>query len=199
LIERERNFDAHEKAAWQHRIADPSVRFWYRFVQPNRSRLETGGADGALDVWQHHIEPLLNDYMGKMFERICREAFTRHHRAWGYAGASALSRWEGRDRNRRSIELDLVARLDDGRMLTGEFKWSSTPVDADVHTTLMRNLEDLGASGHGWAKNALSPQHSAGHLYISAGGFSPAFRARAATDPRLQLLTLDDLYRRPAQ
>lgn len=42
LIERQRNFDAHEKAAWQHRIADLAVRFWYRFVQPNRSRLETG-------------------------------------------------------------------------------------------------------------------------------------------------------------
>jgi len=30
------------------------------------------------------------------------------------------ARWEGRDRNRRSIEIDVVARLDDGRLLTGE-------------------------------------------------------------------------------
>ena len=44
LIARKRNFDAHENAEWQHRIADPAVRFWYRFLQPNRSRFDTGGA-----------------------------------------------------------------------------------------------------------------------------------------------------------
>ena len=195
LIERERNFGAPAKAAWQHRIADPAVRFWYRFVQPNRSRLETGGPASARDVWNRRIEPLLNDYMGKIFERICRDAFIRHHGTWGYAGASAWSRWEGKDRNRRSIEIDLVARLDDGRILTGEVKWSSTPIDADVHTTLVRNLEDLAASGKGWAKDALSPHHSAGHLYISAGGFSQAFKDRASTDTSIHLLSLDDLYR----
>ena len=54
LVERERNFDAHEKAAYQYRIADPAVRFWYRFVQPNRSRLETGG---ARQVWTHRVAP----------------------------------------------------------------------------------------------------------------------------------------------
>jgi hypothetical protein len=193
LIDRERNFDAHEKAAWQHRIADHAVHFWYRFVQPNRSRLETGG---ARQVWDKRIEPLLNDYMGKVFERICREAYVRHHEAWGLAGASEWSRWEGRDRNRRPIEIDIVARLDDGRLLTGEITWSSQPVDASMHTDLVRDLEDLGASGQGWAKDALSATLSAGHVYFSAAGFTDAFRARADGDPRIRLLDLEALYRR---
>ncbi len=196
LIERERNFDAHEKAAWQHRIADLAVRFWYRFVQPNRSRLETGGPAGARQVWSRRVEPLLNDYMGKVFERICREAFVRHHEAWGLAGATSWARWEGKDRNRRPIELDLVARLDDGRVLTGKVKWSSQPVDADVHTDLVRDLEDLGASGQGWAKDALSPRKSAGHVYFSAAGFTDRFRERAQDDERINLLSLADLYDR---
>jgi AAA+ ATPase superfamily predicted ATPase len=192
LIARERNFDAHEKAAWQHRIADPAVRFWYRFVQPNRSRLETGG---ARQVWATRVEPLLNDYMGKVFEGICREAYVRHHEAWGLPGALDWSRWEGRDRNRRPIEVDIVARLDDGRILTGEVKWSSKPVDASVHTDLMRDLEDLAASGQRWAKDALSSAKSAGFLYVSAAGFSTEFRNRAAGDPRIHLRSLEELYR----
>lgn len=197
LIERERNFDAHEKAAWQHRISDFAVRFWYRFVQPNRSRLETGGPTGARQVWTRRVEPLLNDYMGKVFERICREAFVRHHDAWGFAGPSHWARWEGKDRNRRPIELDLVAHLDDGRILTGEVKWSSQPVNAEVHTDLVRDLEDLGASGQGWAKDALSTKRSAGHLYFSAAGFTEAFRKRAMGDERIKLISLEALYRHP--
>jgi hypothetical protein len=193
LIARERNFDAHEKAAWQHRIADPAVRFWYRFVQPNRSRLETGG---ARQVWAKRVEPLLNDYMGKVFEGICREAYTRHHESWGLPGAVDWARWEGKDRNRRPIEVDIVARLDDGRILTGEVKWSSKPVDASVHTDLMRDLEDLSASGQGWAKDAISTRMSAGHVYFSAAGFTDDFRARATDDSRIGLFDLSALYGR---
>ena len=196
LIARERNFDAHEKAAWQHRIADPAVRFWYRFVQPNRSRLETGG---ARQVWTKRVEPLLNDYMGKVFEGICREAYERHHEAWGLPGALDWARWEGKDRNRRPIEVGIVARLDDGRILTGEVKWSSKPVDAAVHNDLMRDLEDLAASGQGWAKDALNVKKSAGYIYFSASGFSHDFHSRVATNARIRLFSLDDLYLRPIQ
>ena len=191
LIERERNFDAREKSAYQHRIADLAVRFWYRFVQPNRSRLETGG---ARQVWERRIVPQLDEYMGKAFERICREAFIRHHDAWGLPGALQMARWEGNDRNRRSIEIDIVARLDDGRLLTGEIKWSSKPVDESVHANLLRDLQDLSRSGQGWAHDAISPDRSAGHLYISAAGFTDRFRARAAADASIRLLTIADLY-----
>jgi AAA+ ATPase superfamily predicted ATPase len=193
LIARERNFDAHEKAAWRHRIADPAVRFWYRFVQPNRSRLETGG---ARQVWTRRVEPLLDDYMGKVFEGICREAYARHHERWGLPGAADWARWEGKDRNRRPIEVDIVARLDDGRILTGEVKWSSRPVDASVHAELMRDLEDLAASGQGWAKDALAATTSAGYIYFSAAGFTEAFTSRAREDARIRLITLDAMYDR---
>ena len=191
LVWRERNFDAPPKAAYQHRIADNAVRFWYRFVHPNRSRLETGT---PADVWNAGVEPHLNAYMGKVFERVVREAFERCHRAWGLPPARDWSRWEGRDRNRRSIEVDLVARLEDGRILTGEIKWSSRPVESEVLTGLLRNLDDLGRSGQGWAKDALSDSRSAGFLFVSASGFTAEFKARAKKDPRILLRTLDDLY-----
>ena len=191
LVRRERDFDAHPKAAFRHRIADPAVRFWYRFVYPRRSRLETGDA-GA--VWDRHVAPQLDEYMGKAFEEISREALRLRHDRWGLPGARQWGRWEGRDRNRRSIEIDLVARLDDTRILTGEVKWSSRPIGPAVHRDLIRNLEDLGRSGQGWANDALNPDRTAGHVYVSAGGFTESFRRIARDDWRIRLLDLTDLY-----
>jgi uncharacterized protein len=196
LIWRERNFDAPAKAPWRYRLADNAVRFWYRFVHTNRSRLATGE---VAEVWTERVAPLLDDSMGKVFEVIGRDAFRRHHAAWGLFGAAQWARWEGRDRNRRPIEIDLVARLDDGRLLTGEIKWSSRPVGPDVHARLLRNLEDLARSGQGWAKDALDPVRGAGHLYVASAGFADEFRQLAATRDDVHLVTLDDLYRQVDQ
>lgn len=192
LIERERNFGAGNRAAWHNRIADPALRFWYRFVHPNRSRLQSGD---PLQVWRESVAPYLDDYMGKVFEELCRQGLRRYGRQWGYADIAEWGRWEGQDRNRRSIEIDLVARLTDKKILVGEVKWSSSPIDIDVHFRLRRNLEDLSISGQGWAKAALSEAESAGFLYVSAAGFTDAFQQRANEDSKIRLVTLEDLYR----
>ncbi len=194
LIERERNFGASERTPWRSRIADPAVRFWYRFVHPNRSRLETNEPDSATRIWRRRVAPHLNDYMGPVFERICRDGYHRYADRWGLSPATTWRRWEGHDRDRRSIELDIVARLDDGRVLTGEIKWSSKPVDIDVHVCLLRNLEDLARSGYAWAQDALAEDRSAGFLYCSAAGFTDHFRQRARDDPRVHFVTLEELY-----
>jgi AAA+ ATPase superfamily predicted ATPase len=191
LVRRERNFGAGSRAPWRSRIADNAVRFWHRFVDSNRSRLETGGAK---KVWEEHVEPYIDTYMGKLFETMCQQAFRRYHQPWGLPAAKEWARWEGQDRNRRSIEIDLVAELDGGKLLTGEIKWSSSPVDVDIHFQLKRDLDDLGRSGQGWAKVALEDNESHGYLYVSAAGFTDAFCTRAEEDDRIFLVTLEDLY-----
>lgn len=191
FIERERNFEAGRRATWHNQIADPALRFWYRFVHPNRSRLETGD---PRKVWTHSVAPDLDRYMGKVFEKICRQSLRRRAEDWGFAEIIEWGRWEGQDRNRRSIEIDLLCRLVDGKLLAGEFKWSSSPVDVDVHFGLLRDLEDLSNSGQGWARDGVSKEMSAGYLYISAAGFTDAFVARAEQNPLIHLISLTDLY-----
>ncbi len=188
---RERNFDASRTAPYQYRIADNALAFWFRFVHANRSRLGTGAIH---EVWEHHVVPYLDAYMGKVFERMCHEAFTRYHGHWGLAGANGWARWEGRDCNRRPIEIDVEARLDDSRILTGEIKWSSKPSGPALYTDLTRDLEDLGRSGQGWAKDALAADRSAGHIFVSAGGFAPEMTDLIASRADVIGLTLNDLY-----
>lgn len=192
LVRRDRDFGAGSRASWRNRIADNAVAFWYRFVHPNRARLERSHVE---EVWAAEVAPRLDDYMGwAVFEGMCEEAYRRHHADWGLPDAAEWSRWEGRDRNRRPIEIDVVARLDDGSILTGEIKWSSRPVDVDLHFGLRRDLEDLGRSGQGWAIEALEPDSSAGHLYVSAAGFTDHFRERAEEEGNLLLVDLEGVY-----
>lgn len=189
-VRRERNFGASRTAVFQHRIDDNALNFWFRFVHPARSLLEI--ADPA-EVWRRRIEPHLNTHMGRVFESICREAFSRYHVRWDLPMAVEWSRWEGRDRSRRSIEIDIVARLDDGRILAGEAKWSSKPVDAAPLFHLQRNLEDLANSGYSWAHDAISDDRSARFIFFSAAGFTPEMQQRLSESGHLAL-TLDDLY-----
>lgn len=191
LIRSGRDFGAPGNAPLRYRVADNAVEFWYRFVDPHRSHLETGPAE---EVWREKVAPALDSHLGKVFERICREAYVRRHDDWGLAGAEEWARWEGRDRDRRPVEIDVVARLLSGRMLTGEIKWSSRPVSASLHEGLLRNLEALAASGHGWAHDALPDAEGARYLYVSAAGFTEAFRARAEEAPRITLVDLEALY-----
>jgi uncharacterized protein len=187
VVARERNFHAPPTAPWRYYIADNAVAFWHRFVLPNRSRLATGDPP---EVWRHSIAPYLNDHMGLVFERMAEEAYTRHHADWGLPGARTWARWEGRDRNRRSIELDIVARLGNDDLLTGEIKWSSQPRGFDLHRELQRDLEDLSNSGQGWARDAQQGRL----IYVSAAGFTDDFRRWAKAEPRVHLLALDDFY-----
>ena len=189
LVGRQRNFAAAPTAVYRHYVIDNAALFWHRFLVPNRSRLATG--DPA-PLWQSAIAPHLNDHMGGVFERMVAQAYARRHTAWGLPGARAWAHWEGRDRNRRSIEIDVVARLDDGRVLTGEIKWSSAARGFDLHRELRRDLEDLANSGQGWAREALDGEL----LYVSAAGFASDFRRWAESESRVHLITLDDLYAR---
>jgi hypothetical protein len=191
LIYKERNFGAASKAPYRYRIADPAVRFWYTFVYANRLALETGNVDS---VWRSNVAPRLTTYMGLVYERIVAQAYRRYSQTWKMPAAHEWSRWEGTVRSKRSIEIDLVAQLEDGRILSGEIKSRSAPMSVKSHYQLMHHLEDIANSGHGWAHDALSENQSAGYLYFSVSGFEANFRQLAKSDSRIHLLGLEDLY-----
>lgn len=189
LIWRELNFDESPRNGYRNRIADNAVSFWYRFVESNRSRLELGH---AADVWRDEVRPNLDTYTGKIFESIAREAFYRFYDAWGLEAPVDAARWEGQDKSRRSIEIDLVTRLSDGTIATGEVKWSSRPIGPAVHFDLLRNLDDLARSGIAWAKDA--KLDTAALVYVSAAGFAPEFVSLAGSDSRVRLIDLETLF-----
>ena len=187
IIQRERNFGSGSKSPWKYRIADNALLFWHRFIEPNRSRLERNLIDS---VWETSIKPFLDTYMGYVFEDAARQALLRFNAELGLPVVSHCGRWEGTDRNRRSIELDIVGKFDSGEMFTGEVKWSSSPVDRNVHFQLKRNLEDLAASGQNWANRALNGLF----IYFSAAGFSEHMKKLPVEKNNVILISLNDMF-----
>lgn len=96
-------------------LDDALLRFWFRFVFPNRSQLAQLDAHRG---WERVIEPQLEAWAGGCFERLCREALPRLLEEDGVkAGVEVGAFWS------REVEIDLVGVRADGVTELGECKW----------------------------------------------------------------------------
>jgi AAA+ ATPase superfamily predicted ATPase len=129
-LEEHRNAGAHATSPARYGVADAAFRFHQRFVEPNRSALERLAPS---DVWAAAVAPHLDAYMGPEFERIARQAYDRLAPARGLPLVREHGRFEGQDRGREAVEIDIVSALLRGGWLTGEVKWNREPVGIGVH------------------------------------------------------------------
>ena len=120
-------------------IEDNLFRFWYRFVPANYSII----ARGAADLAYKRIEPFLSDYMGKVFEEICKQWLWKQLLDGNcQAEFSSLGRWWGNDsKEKRQAEIDILAEQDKTTALFGECKWTNEKVDLGVLETLAKRSE----------------------------------------------------------
>ena len=189
-LETRQNVDARPNAAARYGVADAAFRFYERFVAAHRSRLERLP---AAQVWDESVAPHLDAYMGHEFERIAVQAYDGHASALGLPAVETWGRWEGTDRDREPVEIDVVAPLAGGGVLTGEVKWNREPVGARVHARHLDRLRRMADAGRAWAHEALEPGSPL--FYVSASGFEPAFReAVVRSGHAATLWTLEDLY-----
>ena len=189
-LETRQNVDAKPNAAARYGVADAAFRFYERFVEANRSRLERLP---AAQVWDESVAPQLDVYMGHEFERVAVQAYDRRSASLGLPTVAEWGRWEGADRNRQPVEVDIVAPLVGGGVLTGEVKWNREPVGAAVHTGHLDKLRRMAEAGRAWAHHTPGPDGVL--LYVSASGFTDGFREHAEGDGhRVVCWSLQDLY-----
>jgi hypothetical protein len=121
-----------------YRLADPFLRFWFRFVEPNRSRLGAGQAARVV----REVERELHTHVATVFEDIVRHSVARARYgdlAWGPAAS-----WWGPGLDRSPMEIDVVAESEDGStLLVGEVKWSRRVDWKREEATLRRKAENL--------------------------------------------------------
>ncbi len=117
-------------------IEDNMFRFWYRFVLENNSVI----ARGATDLVYKRIEPKLSDYMGKVFEDICKQYLWKQL----LGGRSpveftSLGRWWGNDPTLKcQAEIDIMGEQDKDTALFADCKWTNEKVDLSVLETLVK-------------------------------------------------------------
>ncbi len=189
-VEAHRNLGAKPKEPYRYRLADPAQMFHTTFVAPFEAELARYSPKA---VWTEQVLPRLDTYMGHVFERMVEQAYSRLRDRYRLPMVSEWSRWEGADREGRSLEIDIASVLSDGGVLTGAIKWNRRPIPLDVHRDHLTTLERLAAAGVKWAHAALRPE--APLLYVAAGGFVSGFEANALSSGHpVVLWTLRDLY-----
>jgi uncharacterized protein len=184
------NIEAKRNSPVQYLLADQAMQFHHRFVEPNASLLNRYSPEA---VWAQVVAPHLDSYLGFAFEQIAAQTYDRLAPVRGLPMATQWGRWEGVDRDRESLEVDLVAPLADGRVLSGAVKWSAAPVTADVHVQHLTMLRRAKEAGQRWAHRAL--ERSAPLVYVSAGGFSAGFVAAAEESGHpVELWSMREVY-----
>lgn len=120
-------------------IHDNMFRFWYRFVPDNNSII----ARGAADLAYKRIEPHLSDYMGKVFEEICKQYLWKLLlNGESPVEFKELGRWWGTDPStQKQTEIDIMGFQDKNTALFGECKWTNEKVDAGVLETLVKRCQ----------------------------------------------------------
>lgn len=104
----------------RYRVADEFLRFWFRYVEPNRSSIE----EAPEIVYDGTIAPDLPTHVATTFEDVCQEAVWEAIRRGDFEPYSEVGRWwYGED------EIDIIGLApNDDRILFAECKWTTEPV-----------------------------------------------------------------------
>lgn len=155
-----------------YKISDKFFSFWFRFIFTNRSRLEIGQSGQVAKK----IEEEYNQYLGAVFEDICRE-YCAEMMAAGRISYTIVGRWWSRNE-----EIDIVALDEENSAICfAEAKWSDKPVGVNILDGLRRKAALVD-----WRAGKRSEKF----ILFSKSGFTEAAKALAAKDESVILYGL---------
>ncbi len=120
----------HKSRRGIYRLKDHYLRFWFRFVHPNRSQLERGGSQIILN---NQVLPQLDLFTGLAFEEVCRQFLWSSGLSGNlpFAPVNIGNWWKANE------EIDLVVLGEMDAMLV-ECKWTNKPAGSDILANLER-------------------------------------------------------------
>lgn len=178
IIKKEMPYGENTSKKTIYSLEDNMFRFWYRFVPNNSSII----ARGASDLAYKRIEPFLSDYMGGIFEEICKQYL------WKLLLSEKspiefndLGRWWGNDpKQKKQVEIDIIGSADKYTALFGECKWTNEKVDLNVLDTLIER------------SNLFTYSNKYFYLF-SKSGFTKSCIDKASSMPQVNLITYSQI------
>lgn len=160
-----------------YRLKDHYLRFWFRYVHPNRSQLERGAASLILES---QVLPELDHFSSLAFEEICAQTLWQK----GLAGElpfvpERIGRWWSANE-----EIDLIAMNADQAMLV-ECKWSNQPMGTNILADLERKAtlvqKEIG-------------NREVRYAFCARSGFTPQLRESIKNRENVSLFDLNSLF-----
>lgn len=155
-----------------YKIKDNYLRFWFAFVYPNMSFIESGHGRIVMDKIR---KSLVRNHIAFVYEDVCRERMWEINAegAWPFYFSKLGRYWDSKE------EIDIAAIDPDGKnLILGECKYWQEPVGVSV----LRELE-AKAKTVAWEKE----KRKTWFVLFSVNGFTEELRAEAAARTDLQL------------
>lgn len=158
-------------------------RFWHIFIPRAIPAIEIDNGD---KYYFEHVKPKLHEYMGEIFEQMCRH----------YLLLNAFSdikpcpimevgKWNGSNHKKKEqTDIDVVGLdTEHNRAILGECKFRNSPIDKSIFETLMdRN-------------GLIDKKYSTiAYFLFSLAGFS-SWIEENCNDFNLKLVSLEDMYK----
>ena len=147
-----------------YRIKDNYLRFWFAFVYPNMSFIESGHSKIVMDKIR---KGLVSNHIGFVYEDVCHEKMwdLNADDAWPFHFTKLGRYWDSQ------TEIDIAALdLEGHNLILGECKYWKEPVGMSV----LRDLEEKSRRVS-WKKN----ERQEWYVLFSASGFSDELREYA--------------------
>jgi len=162
-------------------ISDWMFRFWYRYVSKNKTLLET---DAQEIVWSRRVETDISNYMGAVFERMCKDYLLEQNSKGKLPLLfTEIGRWWGSDPASKSqVEIDLIAK-EENDFLIGECKWKNELMDVGVLYSLERKA-DVFHKNRG----------KTCYILFSKAGYTKELEELSKVRDDIMLIDLKDLY-----
>jgi len=156
-----------------YRLTDDFLRFWFRYVPPNRGTLEQGRTAPVREA----IAETLPTHTSRTFFVVCQQAVQMS----GFPVAcSRVGRWWNGDE-----EIDVVGiNRETNQLVLGECKWTSFPVGREVIDDLTALESDVRWQGD---------DRAVSYAIFSRSGFTEDLRAIVADRSDSYLYGLDEL------
>lgn len=158
-----------------YRIKDNYLRFWFAFVYPNMSFIESGHSRIVMNKIR---KGLVSNHIAFVYEDVCREKMWELNACdtWSFNFTKLGRYWDAK------TEIDIVALDPDGKnLILGECKYWQEPVGINILRELENKTESVA-----WEKN----DRKVWYVLFSAGGFTDELREHCKT--REDVLLVDD-------
>jgi len=158
----------------RYRLQEPLFRFWFRFCYGR-----TGQHTATDDPFGELIRPAFTPYVGRAFERVCRDALPA---LFPDGSLGRVGSWWDDDG-----ELDVVGLDHDGRLFGGEAKYESEPMHHGHLEDVRRRTDRVDWTPPGAAD---VERH---YCLFSRSGFTESLRETARERSSIHLFSVGDV------
>ena len=158
-----------------YKIKDNYIKFWFKFIYPYRSYIETGHTGFVTDKIK---ESFIKNHVAFVYEDICRSEFMNDliaNNTWSFV-PQKIGRWW----DRKDTEIDIVAVDENSKsIIFGECKYTNKETDVSVYYALLEKIKKVD-----WNKDTRNEYF----VFFSLNGYSEKFKELAEKNKNIVLV-----------